>query len=72
MAKKKAARKPVEKPSKPADATIGAGSKQTKVTAKAKQARVATSGLTSRVRGHVTARTKRNQAKRDSNQAKRG
>lgn len=72
MAKKKPARKPVEKLPKPTDATKAAGPKQTKVTTRAKKARVAASGLTSRIRGHVSARTKRSQGKRDSNQGKRG
>jgi hypothetical protein len=71
MAKKKPIRKPAEKKPKPKDAIKTAGKKQPTVKAKAKRAKVATSGLTSRVLGHVSGRTRRSQAKRDASQAKR-
>jgi hypothetical protein len=67
---KKAAKpaKKVKKAAPPAKAGLAKPSKakQVKVTAKAKQTRLATSGKTTRMMGHVSARGKRTQARRDS------
>jgi hypothetical protein len=50
--------------SMPAKKTSGA--KSVKASGKAKQQQIAKTGLTSRVRGHVSARGKRAQGRRDS------
>ena len=68
MAKKKAARKPLEKPTKTKPKSTPPTPRAQQTKAKAASARAKSSGLTSRVRGHVTARTRRNQAKRDAKQ----
>jgi hypothetical protein len=79
--KKPARRKPAAKPSisaMPASKTSPAAakpdlgtaspkaSKQVRVKAAAKKARVQASGMTTRIRGHVSARGKRSQSRRDS------
>jgi len=60
--------KKVKKGAAPAKAGLAKPSKakKAKVTAKAKQTRLATSGKTTRMMGHVSARGKRTQARRDS------
>jgi hypothetical protein len=55
MAKKKITKKPMD--------GAGAGAEDK---ARAAKARIKVSGKTSRVKGHVSARTRRDQAKRDS------
>lgn len=66
MVRKKAGKRSRDKPTKSTPDSAAAARAATQAKVKAKAARVKTSGLTSRVRGHVSARTRRDQAKRDA------